>query len=100
MGPIRVALVGLTSTSPEEYEGVAWAELAHLRFLSASSSYKIVALLNSSVESAKAAVERYGLPVETKTYDNPEGMWLTSLPIGTYGWMEAPCRMLSLDVPC
>jgi len=74
MVPIRVGLIGLSGAPLEKYEGTSWAPNAHLPYLKASPDYKIVALLNSSVDSAKAAITRYELPAGTKAYGNPEGI--------------------------
>lgn len=73
MAPVRVGLIGLSGTPPDKYEGTSWAASAHLPYLTASPHYEIVALLNTTVESAKAAIERYKLPAETKAYGNPDG---------------------------
>jgi len=78
MAPIRVGLIGLSGAPPDKYEGTSWTPNAHLPYLTASPDYQIVALLNSSVDSAKAAIELYDLPVKTEAYRNPEG---TSLPL-------------------
>ncbi|KAH6679326.1 putative dehydrogenase [Halenospora varia] len=72
--PIRVGLIGLSGAPPDEYEGVSWTPNAHLPYLKKSPHYEIVALLNSSVESAKAAIERYELPPQTKAYCKPEDL--------------------------
>lgn len=74
MAPIRIGLIGLSGAPPDKYEGVSWTPSAHLPYLLASPHYEIVALLNTSVASAKAAIERYKLPSTVKAYENPEGM--------------------------
>ena len=66
MTPIKVGFIGLSATS-------GWARGAHLPYLQESGKYEIVALLNSSVESSKAAIKKYGLPESTKAYGDPEG---------------------------
>ncbi|KAL1851205.1 transcription regulator gal80 [Paecilomyces lecythidis] len=71
MGPIRVGLIGLTSSSGA---GTNWAANAHLPYLRASPHYKIVALLNSTIDSAREAIRKYDLPSETKAYGNPEDL--------------------------
>jgi len=73
MSPIRVGLIGLSGAPPDKYEGTSWTPSAHLPYLTSSPDYKIIALLNSSVESAKAAITRYNLPSSTKAYSSPEG---------------------------
>ncbi|KAB8075267.1 hypothetical protein BDV29DRAFT_155883 [Aspergillus leporis] len=69
--PIRVGLIGLSGAAAEDYDGTSWTPNAHLPFLRASPHFEIVALLNSSLESAQAAIKKYGLPVETKAYGDP-----------------------------
>ncbi len=64
--PIRVGLIGLSSNSVS-----SWAESAHLPYLISSPRYTIVALSNSSVDSAKSAVAHYKLPPTTRTYGSP-----------------------------
>jgi predicted dehydrogenase len=75
MAPIRVGLVGLSGAPPDQYEGVSWTPNAHLPYLKASPNYEIIALLNTSIASGNAVIERYNLPPETKAYENPEGMF-------------------------
>src|SRR4051812_13460732 len=74
MPPIRVGLIGLSGAPPDKYEGTSWTANAHLPYLKSSPDYKIVALLNSSAESARAAIARYELPSETRAYGDPEGI--------------------------
>lgn len=45
---------------------------AHLPYLKDTSKYRIVALLNSSEDAAKAAISSHGLSPETKAYGSPE----------------------------
>lgn len=73
MAPIRVGLIGLSGAPPSEYEGTNWALSAHLPYLLASPHYTITALLNRSISSARAAIERYNLPSDTKAYGDPVG---------------------------
>nr|POE59037.1 galactose/lactose metabolism regulatory protein gal80 [Quercus suber] len=63
---IRIGMIGLSASS-----STSWATVAHLPYLLSAhgkSKYEIVALCNSSVESAKLAVEAFGLSTKTKTY--------------------------------
>lgn len=71
MIPIRVALIGL-SAAPHA-QGVGWAAAAHLPYFKASPHFEIVALLNSSVESARAAIQKHELSASTKAYGDPKG---------------------------
>lgn len=65
MAPIKIGLIGLTATPG------AWANQAHLPYLSHTSKYKIVALANSSVASAEAAIKEHNLPAHVKAYGSP-----------------------------
>ncbi|KAI1391705.1 NAD(P)-binding protein [Hypoxylon trugodes] len=69
MAPIRVALVGLSSSAK-----TSWAAQAHLPYLLSSrgkSHYEIVALLNSSVSAAELARAYFALPSGVKAYGDP-----------------------------
>jgi predicted dehydrogenase len=76
MTPIRVGIIGLTSATgdPTASPGDGWAASAHLPYLLASPQYEIVALCNSSVNSAKIAVKRHNLPSTTKTYGSAKDL--------------------------
>ncbi|ETS83017.1 hypothetical protein PFICI_04893 [Pestalotiopsis fici W106-1] len=68
MAPIRTAIIGLSASG-------GWAKNAHLPYLispAGKSKYNIIALCNSSVKSAKQAIEAYGFPPDTRAYGSPE----------------------------
>ena len=70
--PIPLALVGLSSSA-----ATSWASGAHLPYLLSPRGrerYKIVALLNSSVESARQAINTFNLPSETRAYGSPHDL--------------------------
>lgn len=73
MPPLRLALVGLSSTAK-----TSWASNAHLPYLLSPrgrARFTIVALLNSSEAAARAAIAAYGLdPATTKAYGTPEAL--------------------------
>lgn len=72
MAPIRVALVGLSSTAK-----TSWAAEGHLPYLSSprgKAHYEVVALLNSSESAAEAAREHFGLPSDVRTYGDPTAL--------------------------
>ncbi|KAG6360375.1 hypothetical protein INS49_011433 [Diaporthe citri] len=73
MAPIRLAIIGLSSSAV-----TSWASSAHLPYLLSArgrAKYNIVALCNSSVESAKKAIRTYGLDVEkTRAYGDPAAL--------------------------
>ncbi|KAJ4373081.1 hypothetical protein N0V83_003372 [Neocucurbitaria cava] len=70
--PLRTALIGLSSSA-----ATSWAANAHLPGLLTStgrSKITITALLNSSVDAARSAIQQYKLPTETKAYGKPEAL--------------------------
>ncbi|KAI1426485.1 oxidoreductase [Xylaria sp. FL1777] len=79
MAPIRVGIMGLRpmpqgESSPQLRLGY-WAASAHLPALRAlPEDYEIVAVCNSSVESARTAIKQYGLPESAKAYGNPNDL--------------------------
>lgn len=73
MAPIRVGLIGLSTTTSPQRPG-AWAAIAHLPSIINSPDYKLVALANSTVESAKRSIEFHNLPPETRAYGNAEDL--------------------------
>ena len=73
MSVIRVGLIGL-STKKELSNTGAWASLAHFPFLAASPHYRVVALLNSTIESAKASIAHHHLGPDVKAYGSPEDL--------------------------
>ncbi|OAR01879.1 hypothetical protein LLEC1_05824 [Akanthomyces lecanii] len=72
MAPIRTAIIGLSGNAI-----TSWASNAHLPYLLSErgrSQYQIVALLNTTVESAQNAIKTFSLPPETKAYGNPDDL--------------------------
>jgi predicted dehydrogenase len=71
--PIRVALIGLSSSAK-----TSWASGAHFPYLLSARGkerYQIVALLNSSVDAANKAIEAYKLdPSTVKAYGDPQSL--------------------------
>lgn len=70
MAPIRTAIIGLSANAITN-----WASVAHLPYLISAAGkarFEIIALCNSSVESAKAAIKKYDLPTTTRAYGSPE----------------------------
>jgi len=63
MAPIRIGFIGLSAAG-------GWAAGAHMPYLRTSTKYDIVALCNSSLDSAKAAIKHFDLPSSTKAYDS------------------------------
>ncbi|KAF2209825.1 hypothetical protein CERZMDRAFT_46197 [Cercospora zeae-maydis SCOH1-5] len=67
MAPIRVGIIGLSAGQ--------WAANAHLRYLqSAESKFSIVAVCNSSRDSAQRAIEALNLPNTVRASGNPQDL--------------------------
>jgi predicted dehydrogenase len=72
MAPIRVALIGLSASAK-----TGWAAGGHLPYLTSErgrQQYKIAALLNSSVDAAKKAIEAFDLGSDVKAYGKPQDL--------------------------
>ncbi|KAF2106109.1 putative oxidoreductase [Lophiotrema nucula] len=70
--PLRTALIGLSSSAK-----TSWASAAHLPGLlspAGRQKFQITALLNSSVDAAKSAIQTYKLPPTTKAYGTPQDL--------------------------
>ncbi|KAL7953224.1 hypothetical protein V8C34DRAFT_318359 [Trichoderma compactum] len=73
MSPIRVGVVGL-SPEPAGVGQGKWGVSAHLASLRPSPHYEIVAICNSSVESARRSIEYHKLPSSVKAYGSVEDL--------------------------
>jgi predicted dehydrogenase len=69
MAPIRVALVGLSASAK-----TSWAASGHLPYLLSTTHYELVALLNSSVQAAEAAIKHFGLSSTVKAFGDPNAV--------------------------
>lgn len=72
MRPIRTALIGFSANT-----ATSWGRFAHLPYLLSSAGkekFVIVAVLNSSIESAKLAIASFGLSPNTRAYGDPEAL--------------------------
>lgn len=72
MAPIRLGIIGLSGKNLS-----SWASVAHLPYLLSSrgrAQYQIVALCNSSIESALQTIEVFHLPRDARVYDSPVGL--------------------------
>ncbi|KAJ4303375.1 hypothetical protein N0V90_002268 [Kalmusia sp. IMI 367209] len=67
MAPIKIGFIGLSSSQ-------SWAVWAHLPYLKNTTKYQVVALCNSSLASAEAAIKVHNLPPTTKAYATPEDL--------------------------
>lgn len=73
MSPTRIGLIGLSALSDVITPGV-WAGLVHLPYLQSSPEYEVVALCNTSVDSARRAIALHKLSDTTKAYGSPEDL--------------------------
>lgn len=73
MSPIRVGLIGLSS-EPAGYGQGKWGVSAHLSSLRLSPHYEIVAVCNTSVESAQRSIEYHKLPSSVKAYGSVDDL--------------------------
>ncbi|KAI9775336.1 MAG: hypothetical protein M1835_005858 [Candelina submexicana] len=68
--PIRVGIIGLSTSAK-----TSWASSAHLPYLKdCKGKYIITALCNTSVTSAKTAIDSYGLPSTTKAFGDAKDL--------------------------
>ncbi|KAF9761117.1 hypothetical protein IL306_003950 [Fusarium sp. DS 682] len=74
MAPTRVGLVGLAPIDILEPIGGNWGVISHLKPILESPQYDVVAVCNSSVESARKSIEFHKLPDTVKAYGNPEDL--------------------------
>lgn len=73
MAPIRVGLVGIASQIiMHPHARGNWGIIAHLSSIQASPNYELVAICNSSVESAQRAIDAHRLPSSVKAYGSVE----------------------------
>jgi predicted dehydrogenase len=70
---IRVGLIGLGLGTADLAPGL-WGAKAHLPYLLASPKYQLVAVANSTVESALKAIEYHNLSSEVKAYGSPSDL--------------------------
>ncbi|KAB5536304.1 putative oxidoreductase [Coniochaeta sp. 2T2.1] len=74
MAPIRVGILGLSDAKTFFGPG-AWAKYAHLpSIIALSGDYEVVAIANSTVESARRSIAANDLPATTKAYGSAEDL--------------------------
>lgn len=105
MSPIRVGLMGL-STSTNLLQPGMWAASAHLPTILGSPHYELVALCNSTVQSAKASIAHHNLGANIKAYGSPEDLAqdanvdlvVVSVQVGRHYMLTKPALQASKDV--
>ena len=68
MAPTKIAIVGLAANDSPQVSVGNWGVLAHLHPLLASPNYEVVAICNSSVESAQRSIDFHKLGSSVKAY--------------------------------
>jgi predicted dehydrogenase len=71
MAPIRVGLIGLGASNSETYQPGEWG-VQHMKAINHSPNYELVAVANSSLESAEKSIKAHNLPATVKAYGSPE----------------------------
>jgi predicted dehydrogenase len=71
MAPIRVGLIGLGPVSSEGYRPGEWG-IQHMNAINSSPYFELVAVANSSVESAQRSIDSHKLPSTVKAYGSPQ----------------------------
>ncbi|MBE3047984.1 Gfo/Idh/MocA family oxidoreductase [Candidatus Bathyarchaeota archaeon] len=73
MSPIRVGLIGLGPKAADFGPGL-WSSVAHIPSIQALPQYELVAVANSTVESARRSIASHGLPASVKAYGSSEDL--------------------------
>ncbi|KFA63817.1 hypothetical protein S40285_07777 [Stachybotrys chlorohalonatus IBT 40285] len=71
MSPIRVGLIGLGAVSSSDYRPGEWG-VQHMKAIASSPNFELVAICNSSVESAQRSISSHNLSSNVKAYGSPE----------------------------
>ncbi|KAI9151536.1 Galactose/lactose metabolism regulatory protein GAL80 [Paramyrothecium foliicola] len=71
MAPVRVGLIGLGPSISKDYQPGEWG-VQHMKAINSSPNYELVAVANSSVESAQRSIKAHNLPETVKAYGSPE----------------------------
>lgn len=103
--PIRVGILGLGRGTGALVPGL-WAAQAHVPYLNASPSFTIVAIANSTVASARAAIEHHKLGPDVAAYGSAEDlahdanvdMVVVSVRVGKHYALTKPALLAGKDV--
>jgi predicted dehydrogenase len=102
---IRVGILGLGKGTGTMVPGL-WAAQAHLTYLLASPQYEVVAVCNSSVQSAQDAIKFHKLGTDVKPYGSPEDiandlnvdLIVVSVRVGMHYALTKPALLAGKDV--
>ncbi|KAF7564007.1 hypothetical protein G7046_g91 [Stylonectria norvegica] len=106
MSPTRVALLGLAPNDVAVSTLSNWGVLAHMRPLVSSPKYELVAVCNSSVESARKSIDFHKLPGTVKAYGSPEDaandpdidLIVVCVNVGKHFMLTKPALLAKKDV--
>jgi len=73
MVPIRVGLIGLNSVNTGGIRAGEWG-IQHLNSIQSSPHFELIAVCNSTIESAQRAIEFHNLPSSVKPYGSAEDL--------------------------
>ncbi|KFA73866.1 hypothetical protein S40288_00876 [Stachybotrys chartarum IBT 40288] len=73
MSPIRVGLIGLGAVSSSDYRPGEWG-VQHMKAIANSPNFELVAVCNSSVESAQRSISSHNLSSSVRAYGSPEDL--------------------------
>ncbi|KAI0132467.1 hypothetical protein BJ170DRAFT_249111 [Xylariales sp. AK1849] len=105
MPKIRIGLIGLGTNGNSMSPG-AWGVAAHLRSIQGLAEYEIVAVANSTVESAQKSIAHHGLPADTMAYGSPEDiasdpnvdLVIVSVAVGKHFFLAKPALDKNKDI--
>lgn len=106
MSPTRVGLVGLAPNNSPHSQMSNWGVLSHLKPILNSPKYELVAVCNSSVESASKSIAFHKLPDSVKAYGNPEDLAndpnvdliVVSVNVGKHFILTKPALLQKKDI--
>lgn len=74
MPPIRVGLVGLGPKGTAGFVPGLWSTMSHLPSIQALPGYELVAVANSTADSARKSIAAHDLPASVKPYGSAEDL--------------------------
>ena len=104
--PIRVGILGLGKGSGDLVPGL-WAAKAHLPYFLASPNYEVVAVANSTAQSAQSSIDFHQLGPKVKAYGSPEDiandpnveMVVVSVKVGMHNVLTKPALLAGPPSP-
>lgn len=106
MSPIRVGLIGLGPKHTGAVTPGAWSSIAHIPSIQLLPAYELVAVANSTAESARKAIAEHGLPASVKAYGSAEDLAndpdvdlvVVSVRVGKHFQLSKPAILKKKDI--